>query len=147
MGLSFQIYTEYTPSLLSHLSKDMNYLKLHNLHPYHAKFYPGIPLYFLQKYATATSLVLDPFCGSGTTLLECNAQCIDSIGIDINFLSAKISRAKTNIYDKYQIENLSQTFLMLLIILLLYLRILMFGLPKTTIWIYVSYSMQSKNRR
>lgn len=83
----------------------MNYLKLHNLHPYHAKFYPGIPQYFLQKYATATSLVLDPFCGSGTTLLECNAQGIHSIGVDINFLSAKISRAKTSIYDRHRIEK------------------------------------------
>lgn len=83
----------------------MSFLKIHDLHPYHAKFYPGIPQYFLQKYATDTSVVLDPFCGSGTTLLECNNAGIQSVGVDINFLSAKISRAKTNVYDIAKIEH------------------------------------------
>lgn len=83
----------------------MNYLKIHKLHPYHAKFYPGIPIYFLQKYARQNSIVLDPFCGSGTTLLECNRLGFESVGIDINFLSAKISRAKTNIYDTNKVEK------------------------------------------
>lgn len=78
----------------------MTFLKLHNIHPYHAKFYPGIPQYFLDKYAIKNSVVLDPFCGSGTTLLECNAKGIKSYGIDISFLSAKISRSKTEIYDE-----------------------------------------------
>lgn len=82
----------------------MNFLKIHDIHPYHAKFYPGIPQYFLKKYANPGCLVLDPFCGCGTTLLECNLQGYESIGLDINFLSAKISKAKTNTYSSERLS-------------------------------------------
>lgn len=83
----------------------MSFYKIHDIHPYHAKFYPGIPQYFLKKYADNNSVVLDPFCGSGTTLLECNSAGIKSVGIDINFLSAKISSAKTNVYDLETLDS------------------------------------------
>jgi len=83
----------------------MSYLQLHNLHPYHAKFYPGVPQYFLSKYANSQSIVLDPFCGSGTTLLECNAMGVRSFGVDINFLSAKMSKAKTEQYNESVLEK------------------------------------------
>lgn len=84
----------------------MSFYKIHDIHPYHAKFYPGIPQYFLSKYATRDSVVLDPFCGSGTTLLECNAAGIRSVGIDINFLSAKISACKTFTYASEKLNSL-----------------------------------------
>lgn len=86
----------------------MSFFKIHDIHPYHAKFYPGIPQYFLSKYASEGCVVLDPFCGSGTTLLECNSAGIRSVGIDINFLSAKISSAKTNVYDLGVLESYIQ---------------------------------------
>jgi hypothetical protein len=41
-------------------------------------------------------LVLDPFCGAGTTLVECMKMGIDSIGIDANPSSCFSSRVKTN---------------------------------------------------
>jgi len=41
-------------------------------------------------------LVLDPFCGSGTTLVECMKMGIDSIGIDANPSSCFSARVKTN---------------------------------------------------
>lgn len=81
----------------------MSFYKIHDIHPYHAKFYPGIPQYFIQKYANKGSIVLDPFCGSGTTLVECNLSGIKSIGIDINFLSCKISFCKI---QQYEIDKL-----------------------------------------
>ena len=40
--------------------------------------------------------VLDPFCGSGTTLVECKKRGIDTIGIDANPSSYFASRVKTN---------------------------------------------------
>jgi len=39
--------------------------------------------------------LLDPFCGTGTTLIECNLSGIKSIGVDANPFSAFCSRAKT----------------------------------------------------
>jgi 16S rRNA G966 N2-methylase RsmD len=40
--------------------------------------------------------VLDPFCGSGTTLVECMKKGIDSVGIDANPSSCFASSVKTN---------------------------------------------------
>lgn len=41
-------------------------------------------------------LVLDPFCGSGTTLVECAKRGIDSVGVDANPSSCFSARVKTN---------------------------------------------------
>src|SRR5579863_1279011 len=41
-------------------------------------------------------LALDPFCGAGTTLVECMKMGIDSIGIDANPSSCFSARVKTN---------------------------------------------------
>lgn len=85
----------------------MSFLKIHDIHPYHAKFYPGIPQYFIEKYTTPSSVVLDPFCGSGTTLVECNLAGLKSIGIDINFLSSKISYCKIQQYEMDKLMHYS----------------------------------------
>lgn len=45
---------------------------------------------------SAGDLVLDPFCGAGTTLVECMKYGIDSIGIDANPSSCFSARVKTN---------------------------------------------------
>jgi len=44
----------------------------------------------------AGSWVLDPFCGSGTTLVECKKQGVNSLGIDANPSSYFAARVKTN---------------------------------------------------
>ena len=41
-------------------------------------------------------LVLDPFCGSGTTLVECKKKGIPSLGIDANPVCVFASQVKTN---------------------------------------------------
>jgi DNA modification methylase len=41
-------------------------------------------------------LVLDPYCGSGTTLVECKKNEISSVGIDTNPVCILASRVKTN---------------------------------------------------
>lgn len=51
------------------MKKENNHLT-HGIHPYHAKFIPDIPKEFIYKYTKVGESVLDPFCGSGTTLLE-----------------------------------------------------------------------------
>ena len=44
---------------------------VHRLHPYMGKFIPQLVEIFLRKFKP--KLVYDPFCGSGTTLVEANA--------------------------------------------------------------------------
>lgn len=70
---------------------------VHRLHPYMGKFIPQLVEIFLRKFEP--KLVYDPFCGSGTTLVEANALGIDSIGTDISAFNVLLSRIKTYKYD------------------------------------------------
>ena len=76
---------------------------VHRLHPYMGKFIPQLVEIFLRKYQP--KLVYDPFCGSGTTLVEANALGIDSIGTDISIFNTLLSRVKTSDYDIQLLEK------------------------------------------
>ncbi len=68
----------------------------HGIHKYPAKFVPQIPRWALRYEAIdAGATVLDPFAGSGTTVLEAALHGYRGIGVDINPLSRLITRAKT----------------------------------------------------
>jgi hypothetical protein len=70
---------------------------VHRLHPYLGKFVPQLVEIFLRKYRPER--VCDPFCGSGTTLVEALALGIDSLGCDISEFNCLLSRVKTESYD------------------------------------------------
>ena len=72
----------------------------HRIHTYAARLIPQIPRFIISKYTKKNDVVLDPFCGSGTVLLESRLLSRNSIGIDINSLAVLISQVKTNIYDQ-----------------------------------------------
>ncbi|MBO7100953.1 MAG: hypothetical protein J6V98_02915 [Bacteroidales bacterium] len=72
---------------------DTTYLT-HSLHPYPAKFPPQLPRVILEKYGSAGMTVLDPFCGSGTTLVEARLLGFDAVGVDVNGLSTLLSKVK-----------------------------------------------------
>lgn len=73
----------------------------HGFHKYPAKFIPQIPQWAINKYLKneTDKLILDPFCGSGTTLVESTLSGNYSVGIDIDPLSALISKVKTTKID------------------------------------------------
>lgn len=79
----------------------------HGIHEYKGKFNPQIVRALLNIFGIAhDDIVLDPFCGSGTTLLECQLQDVSSYGIDINPMATFISRVKTNlIYSIPEIKS------------------------------------------
>jgi hypothetical protein len=72
---------------------------VHRLHPYLGKFIPQLAEIFLRKYFQPGQTVLDPFCGSGTTLVQANELGINSVGYDISAFNVLLSRAKTRKYD------------------------------------------------
>jgi DNA modification methylase len=77
--------------------KDPKYAT-HGLHPFKGKFYPQLAKALLNiSGAPVGGVLLDPFCGSGTTLLEGMINGFSAFGCDLNPLSAKISKAKTSI--------------------------------------------------
>lgn len=76
---------------------------VHRLHPYMGKFIPQLVEIFLRKFHP--KLVYDPFCGSGTTLVEANVLGIDSVGTDISAFNTVLSKIKTAEYDIPLLEN------------------------------------------
>ena len=69
---------------------------VHGLHEYKGKFNPQVVKALLNILGVEPGQrVLDPFCGSGTTLVECSHLGIASCGIDVNPLAVFIANAKT----------------------------------------------------
>lgn len=82
---------------------------IHSLHPYPAKFIPEIPgniIDILQP--SRDGLIMDPFCGSGVSLVEAQKRGYKSVGVDLNPIACLISRVKTthvNLTDLQEIAN------------------------------------------
>ncbi|HOV33204.1 MAG TPA: DNA methyltransferase [Candidatus Hydrogenedens sp.] len=83
-------------------SNDASYLT-HKFHTYPAKFPPQLPRTILSNYSKPGEIVLDPFVGSGTTLVEALYGGINSIGIDINPLACLISKVKTTLIEPHKL--------------------------------------------
>ena len=69
----------------------------HAVHPYPAKILRHIPALMVSapQVCPPGAVVLDPFCGSGTTLVESLVASRSAVGLDINPLAALIARVKT----------------------------------------------------
>ncbi|UCH65243.1 MAG: DNA methyltransferase [Ignavibacterium sp.] len=59
---------------------------------YWGNFIPQIPNQFLRRYTKKGDWILDPFVGSGTTLIECRRLGRNGIGIELNPAVAKLAR-------------------------------------------------------
>lgn len=87
---------------------------VHRLHPYKGKFIPQLVEYFLdnhtdnakkQTFFKQGDIVLDPFCGSGTTLVQANELGINAIGVDVSAFNSLISNIKIG---KHVFQNIEQ---------------------------------------
>ena len=77
----------------------------HGIHLYPAKLNPHIAKRLIKQYGTDSTNLWDPFCGSGTTLVEGRLAGLDVFGNDINPTAIQISLAKT---QNYQINDVSE---------------------------------------
>lgn len=79
----------------------------HLLHPYPAKLLAHIPFFFLSQpeLASPGCVVADPFCGSGTVLLESALRGFVSIGADMNPLARLISGVKTRVIPLSNVDS------------------------------------------
>jgi len=84
----------------------------HKFHRFPAKFIPHVPRWAINRYLdpNKSSYVLDPFCGSGTTLVESMLSGHDSFGIDIDPIAKLVSRVKTTPLNKATLEKLVKDF-------------------------------------
>ena len=72
---------------------------VHRLHPYHGKFIPQLVEVLLDRYLPAGGHVLDPFAGSGTTLVQALESGLDATGVELAAFNCLLMRVKTTIYD------------------------------------------------
>lgn len=78
---------------------------VHRLHPYLGKYIPQLVEIFLRKYFRTGQTVLDPFCGSGTTLVQANELGINSIGYDVSAFNVMLCRVKTAEYNFAKVQK------------------------------------------
>ena len=78
---------------------------VHRLHPYLGKFIPQLVGHFLSRYVEPGQVVLDPFSGSGTTLVEASERGVHGIGIEVSRFNVMISRVKLATYDLESVES------------------------------------------
>lgn len=94
---------QYSPTMQSRLervngngrNRQSTRYSAHGLHEYKGKFNPQIARAILNILNIPIGArVIDPFCGSGTSLLECAHLGMQAIGTDINPLAVFIANAK-----------------------------------------------------
>ncbi len=78
---------------------------VHRLHPYLGKFIPQLVEILLGRYFRPGKHVLDPFAGSGTTLVQGLESGLDATGIDIAAFNCLLMDVKTRRYDLFALER------------------------------------------
>lgn len=72
----------------------------HGLHEYTGKFYPQlVSTIFSLLDVDPGDTIMDPFCGSGTTLYQGRLESLNTVGVDINPFSVYLSRAKISTFN------------------------------------------------
>ena len=78
---------------------------VHRLHPYLGKFIPQLVEALLGRYVRPGGTVLDPFAGSGTTLVQALESGHDAVGGDIAAFNCLLMRVKTARYNEFTLEK------------------------------------------
>ena len=78
---------------------------VHRLHPYLGKFIPQLVETLLARYVPAGGRVLDPFAGSGTTLVQSLESGRSATGIDVAAFNCLLMRVKTARYNEFVLEH------------------------------------------
>jgi len=88
-------FKERLVSLDWEFKKENTKILTHGIHVYPARMVPQMVRRLIKIFSKKDDVILDPFSGSGTVLLESIVADRDAIGTEINPLAVKISKVKT----------------------------------------------------
>jgi len=79
----------------------------HRLYSYPGKLIPQIPHYFFRerKKETEKATIMDPFCGTGTVMVEALHSGLSSIGVEVNPVAALAAKVKTTPLPVQRLEG------------------------------------------
>lgn len=78
---------------------------IHSFHRYFGKLIPGIPAFAIETFTKPGETVLDPFSGSGTSVVEARERGRFGIGIDLNPLASFVAKVKTTPIDESKLKT------------------------------------------
>src|SRR5258708_840777 len=123
---TLQFFFENGTGSISRKKRQNTRYSVHGLHEYKGKFNPQVVRSLFNIYNVKESdNILDPFCGSGTTLVESAHGNVSAIGVDINPLAVfianskidalnisaeKILEAKNFLFERYSAIKMNMTF-------------------------------------
>ena len=91
--------------------KSNQYVPIHNWYAYKHGYSRELTMYLVNEFGLFEgSWVLDPFCGSGTTILTCKELGINARGFDILPFSVFLTNVKICDYDAGDLERQLNTF-------------------------------------
>ena len=79
---------------------------VHGFHTYPARMHPETASWLTRSFVPPAGRVLDPFCGSGTVLVEAMLQGIEAVGSDLNPVAVMLSRCKTRLRSGPELSRL-----------------------------------------
>jgi hypothetical protein len=78
---------------------------VHRLHPYLGKYVPQLVEVLLARHLPRAKTVLDPFAGSGTTLVQSLEDGRDAVGVDVAAFNCLLMQVKTREYNLFTLER------------------------------------------
>ncbi|WP_456327581.1 DNA methyltransferase [Archaeoglobus sp.] len=111
----------------------------HDIHRYPAKFIPQVVRRIIEEYSQKGDIVLDPFCGSGTALLEARLVGRNAIGVDLNPVAYYVSKVKANPIEPRRLKRLWSDFSQKLSPLFGFDRVKPYPLPKKALEVLSSW--------
>jgi hypothetical protein len=81
----------------------------HGFHSYPARLHPSIPSLLIDRFADAAGRIVDPFCGSGTVLVEARRRGLPSWGVDLNPVALRVAEVKTDVRSRESIARFTGT--------------------------------------
>lgn len=80
---------------------------VHGFHAYPARMHPTLARRCVELLAPASGVVLDPFCGSGTSLVEARLAGRGAYGVDLNPLAVLLATLKTRGASDHELRALT----------------------------------------